>query len=92
MKFSKLVDRCCREASTKCFDEFFKTPYKCKYHHIPSRRVKAARREILRQFLSYGGAKNATQIKYIIDDYTYWIARNTHKLLHPKTPDNYYTD
>ena len=90
--FSKLEDLCCREASTKCFDEFFSKPYKLKYSHIRSRRVKAARRAILRHFLSWGGAKNATDIKYIVDDYVYWIARNTHKLLHPKTSDTYYTD
>ena len=90
--FSKLEDLCCREASTKCFDEFFSKPYKLKYSHIRSRRVKAARRAVLRHFLSWGGAKNAADIKYIVDDYVYWIARNTHKLLHPKTSDTYYTD
>lgn len=90
--FSKLETLCIEEASTKCFDEFFKKPYKRKYSHARSKTLKKARRAVLRYFLSYGRVRNSSEIRLIADDYAYWIARNTHQLLHPKTPDNYYTD
>ena len=90
--FSKLETLCIEEASTKCFDEFFKKPYKRKYSHVRSKTLKKARRAVLRYFLSYGRVRNSSEIRLIADDYAYWIARNTHQLLHPKTPDNYYTD
>ena len=90
--FSKLETLCIEEASTKCFDEFFKKPYKRKYPGVRSKTLKKARRAVLRHFLSCGCVKNSSEIRLIADDYIYWIARNTHQLLHPKTPDNYYTD
>ena len=87
-KWNKLELQCIEEATTKCFDEFFKTPYKRKYHY-KSRKVKQARRHIIRYYLAWGHEK---QIRNIIDDYVYWIARNTHKLLHPNTPNEYYLE
>lgn len=35
---------------------------------------------------------HTNQIRLIVDDYVYWIARYTHKLLYPNTPDSFYVE
>ena len=79
---------CLEEASTKCFDEFFTKPYKRKYQ-CKSRKVKEARRHNIRYYLYWG---HTNQIRLIVDDYIYWIARNTHQLLHQNIPDSFYVE
>ena len=87
-KFNKIEKMVIEEACTKCFDEFFKKPYKRKYP-CKSRKVKEARRHIIKYYLSWS---NTNQIRLIVDDYIYWIVRYTHKLLYPNTPDSFYVE
>ena len=87
-KFNKIEKMVIEEACTKCFDEFFKKPYKRKYP-CKSRKVKEARRHIIKYYLSWS---NTNQIRLIVDDYIYWMVRYTHKLLYPNTPDSFYVE
>lgn len=87
-KFNKIEKMVIEEACTKCFDEFFKKPYKRKYP-CKSRKVKEARRHVIKYYLSWS---NTNQIRLIIDDYIYWIVRHTHKLLYPNTLDSFYVE
>ena len=87
-KFNKIEQMVIEEACAKCFDEFFKKPYKRKYP-CKSRKVKEARRHVIKYHLSMG---NTNQIRLIADDYIYWIVRHTHKLLYPNTPDSFYVE
>lgn len=87
-KFNKIEKMVIEEACTKCFDEFFKKPYKRKYP-CKSRKVKEARRHVIKYYLSWS---NTNQIRLIVDDYIYWILRHTHKLLYPNTSDSFYVE
>ena len=87
-KFNKIEKMVIEEACTKCFDEFFKKPYKRKYP-CKSRKVKEARRHVIKYYLSWS---NTNQIRLIVDDYIYWIVRHTHKLLYLNTPDSFYVE
>lgn len=87
-KFNKIEKMVIEEACNKCFDEFFKKPYKRKYP-CKSRKVKEARRHVIKYYLSWS---NTNQIRLIVDDYIYWIVRYTHKLLYPNTPDSFYVE
>ena len=51
-KFNKIEKMVIEEACTKCFDEFFKKPYKRKYP-CKSRKVKEARRHVIKYYLSW---------------------------------------
>lgn len=87
-KFNKIEKMVIEEACTKCFDEFFRKPYKRKYP-CKSRKVKEARRHVIKYYLSWS---NTNQIRLIVDDYIYWILRHTHKLLYPNTSDSFYVE
>ena len=89
MKLKRIIDLCIIEASQKCFDELFEKPFKQNYRHCKSRKIKQARRFIIRNHLKWAHEK---EIRLIVDDYHYWMARNSHKLLHPNTPDNFYLE
>ena len=54
---------------------------------MKSRKLKEQFRKIIRRATNGGTAKD---IKYIDNDYWYWIARQAHKHLKPKTPDEFY--
>ena len=88
-KLNKLETICMQEAINKCFDELCAKPYTHKYSHIKSRKVKEARRHVIKHMLYLTGT---SKICYITDDYYYWIARNTHKLLYPNTEDTFYLE
>ena len=89
MKLKKIIDLCIIEASQKCFDTLFEKPFKQNYRHCKSRKIKQARRFIIRNHLQWAHEK---EIRLIVDDYHYWMARNSHKLLHPNIPDCYYLE
>jgi hypothetical protein len=82
MTKQKIKQWCISEAINRCFMPSYKITYKCK-----SRTLKSIRREIIKDCLRQA---NVNKIKFIVDDYTYWIARNTHKLLHPDTKNTFY--
>lgn len=58
---------------------------------MKSRKRKEYLRKIIRTHLAWHqGFKKASQIKYLYDDFDYWMARMAHQILHPNTPDKYY--
>ena len=58
---------------------------------MKSRKYKEQLRKIIRIHLEcHQGFTKACQIKYLYDDYDYWMTRISHKLLHPNTPDSFY--
>lgn len=77
------------EAAAKAFDDLFVKPYKASYPHVKSRKLKQARRSVIRTYMGWAGADAIYKMN---DDYAYWVARNTHKLLYPKTPKEFYTE
>ena len=85
MRFEQIKKLCYEEAINKCFDEFFTKPYYKKYRHCKSRKVKQARREIIRTCLN---KYNVKEIKDIYDDYFYWIAKHNYELLYTNANNN----
>ena len=67
-KFNKIEQMVIEEACAKCFDEFFNKPYKRKYP-CKSRKIKEARRHVIKYHLSWG---NTNQIRLIADDCLYY--------------------
>jgi hypothetical protein len=58
---------------------------------MKSRKYKEQLRKIIKIHLNWHqGFTKASQIKYLYDDYDYWMARTAHKILHPNTPDSFY--
>lgn len=58
---------------------------------MKSRKRKERLRKIIKMHLSWHqGFTKASQIKYLYDDYDYWMARIAHKILHPNTQNNFY--
>lgn len=58
---------------------------------LKGRKRKEKLRACIREALAcHQGLTKASEIKYLYDDYDYWCARQAHKILHPKTPNEFY--
>lgn len=58
---------------------------------LRGRKRKEKLRACIREALAWHrGLTKASEIKYLYDDYDYWCARQAHKILHPKTPNEFY--
>lgn len=58
---------------------------------MKSRKRKELLRKIIRTHLAWHqGFNKSSQIKYLYDDFDYWMARMAHQILHPNTNDGFY--